>query len=69
MCKIELPFIKKDEKNLLDDINNKDIENVISTLENSTKNIKILNLNEIKDEFGNFPLLRAFYKNNIEIIK
>eukprot|EP00833_Pecoramyces_ruminatium_P008837 jgi/Orpsp1_1/1182869/evm.model.c7180000082990.1 len=53
------------EKNLLKSIDNEDTEKVKLIL----KNKNVLNLNNIKDEKGNYPLLLAIYKNNIEIVK
>eukprot|EP00833_Pecoramyces_ruminatium_P018486 jgi/Orpsp1_1/1192518/evm.model.d7180000093936.1 len=46
---------------LLKAIKNKNIEKVKLILENSTKNKKILNLNEIKDKDGYYPLLLTIY--------
>jgi len=49
-------------------VESENIEIVKSILKNSNKNQKLLNLN-IKDIYGNNPLLRATSKNKIEIVQ
>jgi len=49
-------------------IENEDIERVKSIIKNSIGNKNILNLSK-KNNFGNYPLLWANYKNNITIIQ
>ena len=57
-----------EEEKLLEAIDNKNIKKVKSILKRSTKNKKILELNE-KNKDGEYPLERAISYNNIEIVK
>jgi len=52
----------------MDAIENKNIKRVKSILKNSTKDNKILELNE-KDKDGYYPLYWAISKNNIKIVQ
>ena len=57
-----------EEEKLLEAIRIESIEKVKSILNNSTKRKKILKLNE-KDEDGYYSLLKAIFKDNIEIVQ
>jgi len=57
-----------EEEKLLEAIENKNVKKVKSILKKSTENKKILKLND-KNEYGEYPLLKAIYKNNIEIVQ
>jgi len=57
-----------EEEKLLEAIRYENIEKVKSILNNSTKNKKILKLNE-KDKDGDYPLLMTIFKNNIKILQ
>eukprot|EP00833_Pecoramyces_ruminatium_P004284 jgi/Orpsp1_1/1178316/evm.model.c7180000064811.1 len=60
----------EEEKKLLSAISNDNIEEIKSILKYSNENKKILNLNNIKDEHGQYPLLVAIkYSSNIELIE
>ena len=58
-----------EEEKLFEAIEYRNVEWVKSILKKSTKNKKILNLNEKDNNYRYYPLLYAIENNNIEIVK